>query len=250
MALMENTTIFPTFTPGRGEIPTYFAGREAEQNTLSRQHEILAAGGRVPKDIILLGPRGNGKTALLRWFEDEIERRGEIDAVWVTPTAITTAQELAEALASVVVSVTTRVRANVGLLSGEWTFGGERHRNLKSLLLARCRRRPLVMLLDEAHRLDLAMGEALLNLSQEVGKRAPFLLCLAGTSDLEDRLNRMGATFASRSAEMRIRLLDRDAAEAALVESLCANGISIDQDVLAAVIDASQRYPYFIQEWG
>ena len=58
-------------------------------------------------------------------------RRAKIDAVWVTPTEIAAAQELAEALVPGVVSVTACVRANVGLLSGE------RHRNLKSLLLAR-----------------------------------------------------------------------------------------------------------------
>ena len=29
-----------------------------------------------------------------------------------------------------------------------------------------------------------------------------------------------------------------------------ANGIAIDSEVLAAVIEASQGYPYFIQEWG
>ena len=250
MALTGDTRKLPTFTPGRGEIPPYLAGREQEQERLNLQHDILASGGRVPRDIVLLGPRGNGKTALLRWFENEARRRGEIDAVWVTPTEIATAEDMAMALAPGAGSVETSVRANVGLLSGEWTFGGERHRSLKSLLLARCRRKPLVVLLDEAHRLDLAMGEALLNLSQAVGNRAPFLLCLAGTPGLEDRLNRMGATFESRAEELRIRLLDRDAAEAALVEPLSGNGVSIDPDVLKAVIDASQRYPYFIQEWG
>ena len=250
MALKGDAMTFPTFTPGRGEIPPYLAGREEEQKFLRLQHDVLASGGRIPRDIVVLGPRGNGKTALLRWFENEIERRGRIDAVWVTPTAIATAEEMAKALVPGVAPAEATVRANLGPLSGEWTFGGERHGNLKSLLLTRCRRKPLAVLLDEAHRLDLAMGEALLNLSQEVGNRAPFLLCLAGTPGLEDRLNLMGATFASRAAELRIRLLDPDAAEAALVEPLRANGISIDPDVLTMVIDASQRYPYFIQEWG
>ncbi len=250
MALTRESTTLSTFTPGRGAIPPYLAGRQPEQEQLVRQHDILASGGRVSRDIVLLGPRGNGKTALLRWFENEIVLRGKIDAVWVTPTEVASAEELAAALAPGVGPLKGRVRASMGPLSGEWAFGGERHSSLKSVLLARCRGKPLAVLLDEAHRLDLAMGEALLNLSQEVGNRAPFMLCLAGTPGLEDRLNRMGATFASRAAELRIRLLDRDAAEAALAEPLGANGISIDHDVLQAVIRATQRYPYFIQEWG
>ena len=250
MTLTRDTATLSTFTPGRGTIPPYLAGRRSEQEQLERQHVVLASGGRVSRDIVLLGPRGNGKTALLRWFENEIALRGKIDAVWVTPTEIASAEDLAAALAPGAGPLKGRVRASMGPISGEWTFGGERHSSLKSILIARCRRKPLVVLLDEAHRLDLAMGEALLNLSQEVGNRAPFMLCLAGTPGLEDRLNRMGATFASRAAELRIRLLDQDAAEAALAEPLRANGMSIAHDVLEAVIHAAQRYPYFIQEWG
>ena len=80
---------------------------------------------RVSRDIVLLGPRGNGKTALLRWFENEVMRRGKIDSVWLTPTEIATAEELAAALVPGSAPVEARVRASLGILSGEWTFGGE-----------------------------------------------------------------------------------------------------------------------------
>ena len=53
-----------------------------------------------------------------------------------------------------------------------------------------------------------------------------------------------------RSRELRIRLLDRASAEAALVEPLRAGGLDIKPKALAAVIAASQHYPYFIQVWG
>ena len=51
----------------------------------------------------------------------------------------------------------------------------------RELLTARCRRRPLATLADEAHTLDLEVGRTLLNASQRVRDKAPFLLVLAGT---------------------------------------------------------------------
>ena len=43
--------------------------------------------------------------------------------------------------------------------------------------------------------LDVDVGRDLLNLSQEVRSRAPFLLVLAGTPNLPAHLNRMDASF-------------------------------------------------------
>ena len=238
------------FTPGSGLIPPYLAGRESEQKLLNRQHERVAAGRMVPAEVVLIGPRGNGKTALMRWFEGTIRERGDADVVWVTPTEMASVQEMVEAFAPEAVPGQGRVQASLGPLSGEWTFGGKRYRNLRLLLVARCRRKPLIVLLDEAHTLDPKVGQALLNASQGVRGEAPFLLCLAGTPGLADHLNRMEASFVGRSRELRVRLLDRASAEAALVEPLRAGGLDIEPEALAAVIEASQHYPYFIQVWG
>ena len=57
------------FTPGTGAFPPALAGREQEQTLLNRCLAHLAGGGSLPHDVVLIGPRGNGKTALLRWFE-------------------------------------------------------------------------------------------------------------------------------------------------------------------------------------
>ncbi len=53
-----------------------------------------------------------------------------------------------------------------------------------------------------------------------------------------------------RSTRLRIRLLGREAAAAALVEPLGAGGIAVEPADLATVIDESQHYPYFVQVWG
>ena len=60
------------FVPGRGGLPPYLAGRNNEQHALKRLLAYLEHGRGAPRDVIV-GPRGNGKTALLCWFQREIE---------------------------------------------------------------------------------------------------------------------------------------------------------------------------------
>jgi hypothetical protein len=92
----------------------------------------------------------------------------------------------------------------------------------------------------------------LLNASQQVRADAPFLLVLAGTPGLAAHLGAMNVSFWSRLDEGRlgIGLLSKAAVRAALAEPLAANGVGIDADALDAVVEDSQRYPYFIQVWG
>ena len=52
----------------------------------------------------------------------------------------------------------------------------DRSEALTPLVTARCLRRPLVLLLDEAHTLDQDVGQVLLSASQAVAAYAPFFL--------------------------------------------------------------------------
>ena len=122
MSPHESKATSSRFTPGRGLIPPYLAGREYEQRRLNRQHDLVAAGERVPADMVLVGPRGNGKTALLRWFENTTGERGEADVVGVTPTEIASVAEMADAFAPDSIPGEGTLRAGVGRLSGEWTL--------------------------------------------------------------------------------------------------------------------------------
>ena len=109
------------------------------------------------------------------------------------------------------------------------------------------------MLLDEAHTLDLEVGNVLLNVSQQVrGTEAPFLLVFAGTPGLPTHLDAMNASFWSRlgDGELGIGRLSEAAAKQALAEPLRAHGVDIDPHALAYVVTESQSYPYFIQLWG
>ena len=125
-------------------------------------------------------------------------------------------------------------------------------RELAERLIARCRGKPVAVLLDEAHTLDLEVGRILLNVSQDVRRAAPFLLVLAGTPGLLAHLGRMNASFRDRLGRglLGIGRLSETAARDALRKPLAAHGVSIDDAVLDSVVEHGQRYAYFVQLWG
>ena len=232
-----NMVVPDLFRPGDGALPPALTGRDVQQAVLSRCLADLDAGFAPPHDVVLLGPRGNGKTTLLNWFRGVCAKKS-VDVVALTPQRVPTHEALAKALAP---------RRGIA----KW-LPRAAQTDLTGALTARCRRRPLALLVDEAHTLDSKMGGILLNASQEVRADAPFLLVLAGTPGLPDRLSETGASFWSRLGEglLGVGRLDDASARAALSEPLQAHGVDIDADALDAVIEHSQRYPYLIQLWG
>jgi len=54
------------FRPGAGKMPPLLAGRQEEQKTLLNFLDRTRKYDSPDSDIVLIGPRGNGKTALLR----------------------------------------------------------------------------------------------------------------------------------------------------------------------------------------
>ena len=66
-------------------------------------------------------------------------------------------------------------------------------------------RKPVLVTIDEAHTLPLKLGRALLSAGQRWQHSGlPAMLLLAGTPDLPEHLNAMGATFWERSEELPI----------------------------------------------
>ncbi len=252
---MDTPPAVNPFVPGRGQLPPFLAGREEEQRALGELLAYLQAGRGAPRDAILSGPRGNGKTVLLRWFQQEVEASArKIDTVWLTPSELGSLDALATLLVPPRQFRALRpdtVSFSIGIGRLGWELGG-RSGSLTRLLAARCGQRPLVLLLDEAHTLDERVGQALLNASQSVSAEAPFLLAMAGTPGLQEHLNRMSATFWSRGEKLGIGLLDEVASGQALTRPLSDLNppITFADAALAGVIGASQCYPYFLQLLG
>ena len=241
------------FTPGDGAAPPVMPGREEHQAVLSLCLADLVAGQSPPHNVVLIGPRGNGKTALLNWFKREC-RRSNVDTVASTPRDMADVPMLIAELAppSRLMRLLPRKVGVTTFGSAEWEAPAGAPASLARRLITRCRKRPLAVLLDEAHTLDATVGGTLLNASQQVRSEAPFLLVLAGTPGLPAQLAKMDATFWNRlgSGRLGVDRLTEAAAGQALREPLRRHDVHITKDGLGKVVEECQRYPYFVQLWG
>ena len=238
------------FLPGTGRLPPYLAGREAEQSLFRQCFETLRQGKSAASELILYGPRGNGKTALLRWVEAEAEAIDGLDTCWLIGSSVPEPASLARRLE--LGSFLRRMQPESVSVSG---FGVSFRDDSDLPLLAeglerRARARPLLLLLDEAHTLEPGVARWLLNAARAAGSRAPFLLALAGTPDLRARLSEAGASFWNRAAKLRVGLLDENAAAAAVSRPLEAEGIGLEPEARERIVRESHGYPFFTQLWG
>lgn len=241
------------FAPGTGAYPPVLAGREREQAVLSQCLSDLTAGGSPPHDVVLTGPRGNGKTALLGWLENAC-RQASVQVVRLVPSRVGDRDALLGAMLPA-----GRLRRWLPTTLGVAGVGkAERERSAAPVsvfidrLVARCRRRPTAVLVDEAHTLDLKVAQILLNVSQDVRPKAPFVLVMAGTPGLLAHLGKTNASFWDRLGKglLGIGRLSDAAAKEALTTPLAEQGVCIDDDALETAIVRSQRFAYFVQLWG
>ena len=236
------------FTPGTGAIPPALVGREQEQAVLSLCLSDLTQGCSPPHDVVLIGPRGNGKTVLLNWFQRTCrESRTKVDVAAIAGAYVPRPAAL---LAELVPP--TRIARLLRRKAARWDVPPPPMHEFADRLIARCRKRPFAVLVDEAHTLDLEVGQLLLNASQDVRAEAPFLLALAGTPGLLAHFRGMNASFWDRlgSGLLGIGRLSESATKEALERPLSGQGVAIDVDALDLVVEQSQHYPYFTQIWG
>ena len=246
----EETRLIGPFQPGPGKLPPYLAGRGKEQALFRGWGGAVAQGVPPPSPVILYGPRGNGKTALLVWLQRHLAAIPGIEVVRLTPSDIRTPERFARALLpnAWLAKVAPKEPSVSGLT---WRPGGERTPpTAADTIRLRVGKRPLALLLDEAHTLSPEVGNELLNVSQELVAELPFFPVLAGTPDLEDRLSEMEASFWGRAEQIRVNRLDPATAAAAIERPLQDEGMSIETAALERIVAESDGYPFFLQLWG
>ena len=253
------------FKPGAGSAPPALAGRDREIDALGDLLRPLSKGEAPPREAVMYGPRGNGKTVLLERFIRQC-RAADMRVVDLRPKDIESRADMAALLLhddQTMPGLLEQIKPDnlrfsvPGIGSASWQNlapaekDALRVRHLKGLLAARCQDAPLLVTLDEAHTLDMDLGGTLLNLSEALRKSgAPFLLVMAGTPNLRGHLSGMNATFWSRAEKLAIGRLDTAATREALQRPLEKLSVTFDDEALNRVVTDSQAYPYFIQLWG
>ena len=248
------------FHPGTGSMPPYLAGRALEKEFFKKQMRGLARGRQIDRDMIVYGPRGNGKTVLLRFLQKQTGKdHPGVAIAWMTPDKIRTPRMLFERIAASgpkghqwfkQFSANIQVAGTGAGFSmdrdREWGFG-----DTSIAVRELCGQTPFVLVIDEAHMLEPEVARDLLNTSQEVrGTGGAFFLVLAGTPGLKKTLSRAGASFWGRNELFPIGRLSLEESKEALLRPLQAYDISFAPGVVEDMVRRAERYPFFLQLWG
>jgi hypothetical protein len=257
-------------------------GRDAELENFEILLERLRR-GYPEQSMLITGLRGVGKTVLLGAFEGRALNSG-----WVTVSAeISKEEDFGPRIASLVrralfqvapkASWSERIKRAAGVLKsfsltvspdGSVTAGvdieavegmadtGNLSDDLTDLLVAlgegaREREIGIVFLFDEVQFLRKAQFEALIAaLHRTVQRQLPITLVGAGLPQLP-RLAGEARSYAERLFKFpRIGQLSPPEAEAALAQPASDLGVTFDPGAIDVIVDYTEGYPYFIQEYG
>ncbi len=247
------------FTPGTGAVPPYLAGRKEEQEYFQDCVEVLTDRKPVNRDLIVYGPRGNGKTALLRHLQKETlrEEKSKLDILWATPDEMGTLSELSDRLLDGNPKLRDRIKS--AEVSGGFGFARAKTEidlsrpppTMRKLLQEKSQNNPFILIIDEAHRLKPALAGTLLNTSQDLRSEGyPLLLVLAGTPNLRSTLVNSNASFWDRGKIFPLGRLSFEEARQAITVPLAEADISFVPGVVEEIVKRTHCYPFFIQIRG
>ena len=244
-----------SFKPGPGEVPPVLAGRKKEKERIRLILDRLKNGLSPGQNIALIGPRGNGKTALLKWVKEQVGLyKGKVECVELNPNCFRAHDELIRSLENRgVLSKVTGVGIKTPVVEFEVSRQGAEKKTLRHVLEQRCSGNGLAILIDEAHTLYKhpdAVREFFVDMQTLAGDGRPLLLILAGTPEISMRLAGIEASFWNRIKKFGIGLLDDADAQDALRIPLKGMGYSIANKTLERAVNEAQHYPYFIQIVG
>lgn len=268
------------YTPGMGSRPPFLAGRDSELEYFDEMLDQLGAGG-TQKHLVFTGLRGVGKTVLLNEFEVKCEERGWPGEVDELSEEFGIASVVARAARKALLRLSAARRTVAGLrramrvvqnfsltIGDEITFkldldpmegsadSGNLAYDMRDLLVevgeaAQKHGSGFALILDELHHAPRRELEALtMGLHRAEQKGLPIALVGAGLPLLPE-LTGKAKTYAERGFEFHpIGALSREAAERALREPAERQGISWSDGAVELVIEQTEGYPFFLQEYG
>ena len=237
-------------------MPPHIAGREREKSVFVEGIGELTR-SEEPQAILLVGPRGCGKTVLLNWCRNHALQSGRHIRVKeftreVPTTMAGIARELLDNVFDVRFPDEIVARANVGIAGAEGKWNTEpSDMAVLEALIEQCGKSPLLLVLEEAADKNPESVGALFNLHQRINRETGnMLFVLAGTPRVMDVLRDSKATFSDRNRVLNVGLLGSEKSAEAIAKPLRENRMSITEPALAKAVTESQGFPYFLQVWG
>ena len=271
------------FAPGAGTPPPELAGRDELRETVRIAVERVRRGNPA-KSILMVGLRGVGKTVLLDRMRNDAEAGGihtmRIEAPESRSLPALLAPQLRQALLRLSrnelakdlaqralrglagfakalkfkyedIEVGLDFEAEPGLADN-----GDLEHDLQALLeaagdAAKKAGTALVVFIDELQYVAEAELASLITALHRVAQRQlPVVLVGAGLPQLRGRMGK-AKSYAERLFDFpEVGPLTPIAARIAIAKPASAEGVSIDDDALELILQETQRYPYFLQEWG
>ena len=270
------------FAPGAGAPPPELAGRDdlIERSAIAL-HRIRA--GRAARSTILYGLRGVGKTVLLAAMRDAAEAEGMVLVNIEAPEnrslpgmlvpALRASLLRLDRLKQATAGVSKALRALAGFAKLKVRFedlevaldfdsepgladSGDLDSDLADLIAAtgeaaRERETAVILVIDELQYVPEEQLAALISaLHRASQKRLPITMLAAGLPQLLGQMGR-AKSYAERLFEfVPVGPLESVAAEAAIRLPIEREEEMIADDAVAAIVEDTQGYPYFLQEWG
>ena len=271
------------YAPGAGAPPPELAGRDAVIEEASIALDRIRNGLHA-KSLMLVGLRGVGKTVLLNRLHIDATAAGLVTVLLEAPEQRSLPALLAPFLRMGLLQLDVvahgadlakrALRALGGFVQAakikyhDIEFGvdlglepgvadsGDLSADLTSLLqtvgeAARASRTAVALFIDELQYVAEGELQALITALHRCSQlQLPITLVGAGLPLLYGQLGE-AKSYAERLFDFKaIGALSAPAAQAALIEPARRQQVAFAPDALAAILDQTQCYPYFLQEWG
>lgn len=271
------------FAPGAGAPPPELAGRDELRETARVAIERVRR-GLSTKSILMVGLRGVGKTVLLDRIRDDAEAAGihtlrleaperrslpallapELRLALLRLSRNVKAKELGERALRALTGFAKSLKVKYQDIEVGFDFepepgladNGDLEHDLQALLetvgaAAKKADTALVLFIDELQYVkEEELAALITGLHRTAQRKLPITLIGAGLPQLRGRMGK-AKSYAERLFDFpQIGALSEDAAKQALAKPTQDQGVIIKDDALEHILAETQRYPYFLQEWG
>ncbi|MEM9110903.1 MAG: ATP-binding protein [Planctomycetota bacterium] len=271
------------YSPGAGHSPPELAGRDAIIENVGIALERIRL-GRPTKSVLMVGLRGVGKTVLLDHLNIIAEAKGLLTTRAEAPEDRSLPAILAPQLRGALLLLSKKEQVRdlayralrglagfVGALRLKYddievgldfepepglADNGDLELDLQSLIevigrAAQAGETAVILFIDELQYVKETELAALITaLHRAAQLKLPITLVGAGLPQLRGRMGK-AKSYAERLFDFpEIAALNREASWKAIVNPALEENIEYEEEAVNRIIEVTEGYPYFLQEWG